>query len=482
MAWLAWFALVPLLLALGAVPPRRAFMHGFAAGFVLFILAIYWIHHVTPLGLVLLSAYLAVYWGIFAAGSAWSSSWTLARRVVFLAALWTVLEYVRAHAFTGFGWASLAHTQSAWPLFIQIADITGTYGVSFLMAAVAVIAAASCRKIFHGEKAGREFYGPLLVLALVLGMVACYGVWRIRGLERASAGRTVRVALVQPNISLADYWDPLLRSCVIDKYLALSRAAMGQAPELVVWPETAFPQFIWEHPDLFEELRVFARDNRVRLLFGTVTRSGPAYFNSAVLIDEKGGPAGRYNKQHLVLFGEYIPLRRTLPFLEKIVPIDDFTAGKGNTLFPLGRGLFFAALVCFEDTLPELARQAAADGAGFLVNITNDAWFGPSRQPLMHLDNAVFRAVESRLPLLRATNTGVSGAVMPTGRVSGRVADDSGRSVMAQGVSVVEFSVPAASPTFYTKYGDVFAMLGFIAILMVILFPNPGVEARHVRS
>ncbi len=479
-AWLAWFALIPLILAAADAGSFRAFRYGYIAGTVFFILTLFWIHHVTPLGLVLLSAYLAVYWGLFAAGAAWSATWGFTRRAVFLASLWTALEYVRAHAFTGFGWSSLAHTQSANILFIQIADITGTYGISFIMVAAAVIAGDLVRTVCRGNRISRELYGLLLGLGLVLGVVFCYGLWRVAAVERMVPGRSVRVALVQPNISLADYGDPLLRSYVVDKHLALSRAAMAQKPDLVVWPETSFPQFIWEQPELFEKLRTFTRENRTRLLFGAVTRSGAAYFNSAVLIDDKGRPAGRYNKQHLVLFGEYIPLRREFPFLEKIVPIDDFTAGKGNMLFPQGRGAFFSTLVCFEDTLPGLARRAAADGAGFLVNITNDAWFGASRQPWMHLDNAVFRAVESRLPLLRATNTGVSCAVMPTGRLSGCVADDKGRSVMVEGVRVVEIPVIAAPITVYTKFGDIFAMLVFIAILGIILIPNSGVEVRNV--
>ena len=482
MAWCAWFALIPLILAAAGTRPSRALGHGYAAGFVFFILTLFWIHHVTALGLILLSAYLAVYWGIFAAGAAWSASWTLARRAIFLPALWTALEYARARAFTGFGWSSLAHTQSANIFFIQIADITGTYGVSFIMVAVAVIVGDVLRAAYREGRIGREVRGPLFGLVLVLGLVLCYGLWRVSGLEKSSSSRTIRVALVQPNISLADDWDPLLRSNVVDRHLALSRAAMALKPDLVVWPETAFPAFIWEQPDLFEKLRAFTRENRVRLLFGAVTRSGQAYFNSAILVDETGRPGGRYDKQHLVLFGEYIPLRRELPFLASIVPIDDFTPGKSNTVFPLGRGLFFSALVCFEDTLPELTRRAAADGAEFLVNITNDAWFGPSRQPWMHLDNAVFRAVESRLPLLRATKTGVSCAVMPDGRVTGCVADDRGRSVMVEGVKVVEFPVMAPPPTFYTKYGDIFAMLVFIAILGVVLVKNPGAEASNVRS
>jgi apolipoprotein N-acyltransferase len=267
-------------------------------------------------------------------------------------------------------------------------------------------------------------------------------------------------------MSLADYADSRLKPYVVEKHLSLSREALRSHPQLVIWPETSFPQFIWENPDLFEKVRSFARENKVKVLLGAVTRMGEAYFNSAIFIDEQGQLAAQaYDKQHLVLFGEYIPFREQFPFLERLVPIDDFTAGKGNVLFPLADGAAFSVLICFEDTLPDLARRAAGDGAGLLVNITNDAWFGPSRQPRMHLDNAVFRAVENRLALVRATNTGMSCGILPTGEVAACVTASDGRQVMVDGFQIIDVPVHAGPSTFYTKYGDVFAMLCFLGIL-----------------
>jgi apolipoprotein N-acyltransferase len=215
----------------------------------------------------------------------------------------------------------------------------------------------------------------------------------------------------------------------------------------------------------------------VKILLGAVTRTGEAYFNSAILIDIDGQMVQVYNKQHLVLFGEYIPLRKQLPFLEQLVPIDDFTAGQGNVLFRLTDGRSFSTLICFEDTIPGLARRTAKDGAGFLVNITNDAWFGPSRQPRMHLDNAVFRAVENRRALVRATNTGMSCGILPTGDVVPCVTAADGRQIMVEGVVIVDVPVQSGPMTFYTKYGDVFAMLCFPVILGMFLWMRRNPEA-----
>ncbi len=460
---LAWIALVPLILSIEKDPLGIAFGRGYLAGLLFFILTLFWIHHVTWVGLILMAVYLALYWGAFAMAAAYSSAWPLWRRALFLASLWAGLEYIRAHAFTGFGWAGLAHTQVFNALVIQIADITGTYGISWMMAAAAVVLAAFAKCMIRREKPAPDMWRTAMGVVLIAVVMMAYGAWRLAPPDEARS----RVALIQGNVSLADHWDPLLRPFTVGKYLQLSREAMAHAPELIIWPETAFPSFAWEHPELFEQVRAFARDNKVRVLLGLVTRANDQYFNSALMIDEQGRTAGQYDKQHLVLLGEYIPLRRQLPFLARFVPIDDFTPGRGNTLFRVPGAGPFSALICFEDTIPELARQAVHGGAGFLVNMTNDAWFGVSRQRRMHLDNAAFRAVENRRTLVRATNTGISCGVTPRGSI-GPCVDDSGA-----GFVMVDIPTAGAGLTFYTKYGDVFAMLCFLGILGLSFIRRP---------
>jgi apolipoprotein N-acyltransferase len=471
---LAWIALVPLLMSVDRNSPGLAFLRGYAAGFLFFICTLFWIHHVTSLGLILLSAYLALYWALFALGASWASVRNLGPRVVFLALFWTVLEYLRAELFTGFGWASLAHTQSTNILFVQMADITGVYGLSCVMVASSVLMAAGIRSFLRGEKPFLGFHLAAWGVALVLTAVLIYGGFRLNAPVFPSK---VRVALIQANVSLADYWDPGLKPFVVEKHLALSREAMAEKPSLIIWPETAFPQFIWDHPDLFQKVRDFAREHEVELLLGAVTMRGGAYFNSAVLIDKFGQVAQAYNKQHLVLFGEYIPFRQEFRFLERLVPIDDFTAGKDNVLFSPWHLGGFSALICFEDTIPHLARQAARDGALFLVNLTNDGWFGASRASRMHLDNAVYRAVENRIPLIRATNTGMSCSIAITGEVKKCVTGKNGEQTMVEGYVVTEIPGLSRTPTFYTKYGDIFAMLCFIGILGMFIFMKRNPEA-----
>ncbi len=472
--WLAWLAFAPFLISLRPLDRKASFGAGYLTGCLFFFLTLFWLHHVTWIGLILLSAYLALYWAVFAWAVAFSSAWTLMRRVLFLPAVWASCEFVRAHAFTGFGWSALAHTQSTNILLIQMADVAGTYGVSFLLMAFNVVVAEAfvCRGRINVED--RK---ALYVVVLLVTMAWVYGAWRLSSL----AGRSpIRVALVQGNVSLVDYWDPQLKPYVIEKHLALSRQALEHGPELIVWPETSFPQFIWDYPELFEKVCVFAREHHVKLMLGAVTRRGEQYFNTAILINEAGVVEDMYRKQHLVILGEYIPFRKELPWLVRFAPIDDFTPGQGQVLLNGGRGRSFSALICFEDTLPELARAAVNSGAGFLVNITNDGWFDPSRQSLMHLDNAIFRAVENRVTLLRATNTGMSCAVLPTGERGACVQDVAGQAVMSAGVVVVDVPATVPEKTFYRKYGDIFAMLCFIGILGMIFIKEFKREKENV--
>jgi apolipoprotein N-acyltransferase len=190
------------------------------------------------------------------------------------------------------------------------------------------------------------------------------------------------------------------------------------------------------------------------------------YFNSALLISPDGEVVETHSKRHLVLFGEFIPFRKEFPFLGALAPIDDFTPGARDTIFELPNGAKFAVLICFEDTIPELSRRYVQEGADFLVNMTNDAWFGDSGQQRMHLNNARFRAIENGRALVRATNTGESCALGRTGRVQACVEKD-GRRVLVDGVTTVSIT-PLYDRTFYTKYGDIFTFLCLVGILVMV--------------
>ncbi|MEI6438518.1 MAG: apolipoprotein N-acyltransferase [Candidatus Omnitrophota bacterium] len=448
---LAWIALVPLFFALDCARSKRAaFGLAYLSGLAFFILVLLWIHYVTALGLILLSLYCALYVGVFGVLYFWASCFSAAWRFALIPAGWVALEALRGWAFTGFNWGAIGQSQPP----LALASLTGVAGVSFLVLGgnVFLKEALAC---WQNQRPLR----PAIFCALVLlGLIVLPSLFSIPNMAHNRA--PIRVALIQPNITLVDAWDPRLKEATVDRQLELSRQALAAGPGLIIWPETAFPNFTWERPDLLEKVKDFARVNRVYLLFGAVTRSADQdkYFNSAVLISPAGDIVGTGSKRHLVLFGEYIPFRKQLPFLQELVPIDDFTPGERPAFFDVPGLGKFGVLICFEDTLPELAREYTRLGAGFLVNMTNDAWFRDSGQPAMHLDNARFRSVENARLLLRATNTGESCVLDASGRELACVADKQGRRVLQDGFVVTSF-YPEVQMTWYTKCGDWFILV-----------------------
>ena len=481
--WLAWIGLVPLLSVIDGSTRRASFGFSYLCGLVFFLVTLQWIHFVTTLGLVLLAAYLALYFGLFGLAVRYVSDRSFAVKLFVIPAVWCVLEFVRERFLTGFGWGALGHTQASNILLIQVADITGVAGVSFLVAAFNVAVWEIVRSLdvrrwtLDGapassvQRLASNNVRPALIYCLLLVAALAYGAFH---LSTVNDGRPkLRVALIQGNVALGDYWDPQLKADTIERYLRLSHAALVAKPDLVIWPETSFPQFLWDHPELFNAVRLLSRQSVVPLIFGAVTRESGNYFNSALYVDRSGEVSAVYSKLHLVVFGEFIPFRRELPFLADIVPIDDFTPGTKPVLFPVKNGVQVGTLICFEDTLPWLARQLTEQGANVLVNITNDAWFRDSAEPEMHLNNALFRAVENRRPLVRATNTGVSCLIDSLGVIGPCVQDRARRQTFVQGWVVGEAD-PGVARTFYSKYGDIFTFLLFIAILGVFIKPYLG--------
>jgi apolipoprotein N-acyltransferase len=302
------------------------------------------------------------------------------------------------------------------------------------------------------------------VVLVLFVVVTGYGIFRMA--EERSTG-TIKVGAVQGNATLTESWVPSMKPVVVQRYLTLTRQVLADKPDLLVWPETAFPQFYWEYPELMEEVRALVRESKTPLLFGTVTREENEYFNSAILLTPPDGhESGRYSKQHLVVFGEYIPLRREMPFLADIVPIDDFTAGWDKTVFTLKGGARFGVLICFEDTVASLSREAVLGGSQFLVNITNDAWFKDSPGLRMQVYNALFRAVENRRSLLRVTNTGISCLIKPNGIVGTCIEDAQKKQVLIEGVMAPVVGL-RTDISFYTKFSQAFTFLCFLIILGV---------------
>ncbi len=478
---LAWVGLIPLMTALDGKERGRAFFLSYLCGVVFFAGVLYWFVHVTALGAVLLTLYLALYFALFGAGYSFFSRLEATQKLFLLPSVWTVLEFIRAHFLTGFGWASLGHSQYKNLPIIQMAYVTGMFGVSFLVVMVNVFLKETLPLVLlKGRGDRKEVVSSALMTAVVFLSVAGYGVFRLKAEGRKNAGlEKVSIAVVQANILQERKWHEPAWPDIMEEYIALTQEAAQRSPDLIIWPETSYPGILWEEKELFESLQDFVRRMNTPLLVGAVTREGEDYYNSALLLSKEGEVIGQYRKVHLVPFGEYIPMRSLFPFLSQIVPIADFTAGTEYTILPFfvrGEGQdkqvpgAFSVLICFEDSVPGLSRRMAQRGAQLLVNITNDAWFGDTKAPFMHLQSAVFRSIENRRGLVRAANTGVSCFIDAFGRIVGAVQDNRYKMTYVRGFAVADVRF-SRQETFYTKFGDIFT-IGCLGCILGMIIPG----------
>lgn len=465
---IAWVALVPLLLALEGKSPRQAFGWGYLCGMVHFLTTLYWIRHViyyygglpAPVAigvLVLLCGYLALYPAVFA----WTAQrWTGRHRlwVLGLPAVWVTLEWIRAHAVTGFPWANLGYTQTRFTTLVQVADVTGVYGVSWLVVLSSTVLVSVIRR--------RPSWVGVGVLVASLAGALVYGAWRLDVVRETMAGvKPWTVAVVQGNIDQSVKWDPAFQQETLRRYRELCLEAVGQnpAPDLIVWPETAAPFFYGHEPKLTRQLNEMLQEIGRPVLFGSpaMTRvEGEVRLqNRAYLVDAGGMIQGFYAKQHLVPFGEYVPLQKLLFFVQRLVQAaGDFVPG--NDMSPLVWGdRKLGVLICYEGIFPALARAEVQKGASSLVVITNDAWYGTTSAPYQHLEMARWRAIEFRTPVIRAANTGVSAIFDSTGSECGRIPlNVAGQLVCSVRSGVME--------TLYGLWGDVFAWLCVVGAMI----------------
>jgi apolipoprotein N-acyltransferase len=373
---------------------------------------------------------------------------------------------------TGFPWALLGYSQHLNLPAIQVADITGVWGVSFLVmfvnAAVVEIIWSIKEKLFSRLKITLVSVFILLLLVLSYGYVSLFSKSFL-----SPAGPSLRISLIQGNIPQELKWDLNARHSIMRDYFELTSKAVSDNPDLIIWPEAALPVVLEEEPEYYIKVREYLRSVNKPLLFGSVTMRDNSYYNSALLLAGDAKLLAQYDKLHLVPFGEYIPFRNTIRFMDTIAPIGDIERGYDYTIFKLPGSLFsFGVLICFEDVFPELARGFVTRGAGFLVNITNDAWFGKTPEAYQHLAASVFRAIENRVYLARSANTGVSAFISPLGKIVSILSDEGGSNIFVPGYCVGNVFAPKTKFSFYSLYGDFFPFACVLFFFYVIIFKN----------
>jgi len=489
-----WLCLVPLMLAAArARRARHAAGLGLLAGAVAYAAILCWIDpfliqwarlsRLEAAGVSgLLILYVASYPGLFAACLClWSRRFGPVRAYLLAPACWTALELARGNLMTGFPWCLLGYSQMPVRAAIQVADLAGIYGVSFLLASCS--AAVACLfETFRGGAGARRGAPTATVAAAALAAVVLaglgYGAWRLA--REPAVSLDLPVALVQANVAQTDKWDPRETTRIEEDHIRMTREAAASGARLVVWSESSVPISITHHPDYERRLEALADATQVDLLAGTVTyeRTGGTErpLNSAVLVRPGAGVVGRYDKLHLVPFGEYVPLARLLFFVAPLVAeAGDFLPGRDIALLR-GSGPSLGPLICYEAIFPDITRRHVRAGAQMLVNITNDAWYGDTAMPRQHLMQAALRAVESRRWLLRCANTGISAVVDPSGRIVARSRFNTPEVLAAR----VAPASAAAGATIYAAAGDVFAIGCAIlatAALVAALLSRPARDA-----
>lgn len=521
----AWMALVPLLFIAGFSPPFKAFKWGWFGGMVFWLISLSWLLRLAQtgcclslafLGWALLSCYCALYTGAFTmvASSLLEDRASLVRNVGHIAAIpliWVGFEYLRSVLFTGFPWNALGISQYRNLPVIQIAEWGGVYAVSAVVATMNAALALTAFRFVDVclKRRPAMMRADLLIGLLVLTLCWSRGLGTVQRLRQGrNEAREIRVAAIQPGIPQLKKYSEEFGSEIYRRLSRLTEMALVGRPDLVIWPETAVPAILSEdspEPGLFVgELAMSGAPILAGVIEADVAEDGERYYNSSFLFGAEGAVIGKYRKRHLVPFGEYLPFDKKIGIVKNLAPLGySCTPGATSAVFrlPLPCGarnisepdrlepedrVFFSTLICFEDIFAALARRSVLNGAEFLVNQTNDAWFDGSSAAVQHVSHCVFRCVENRVPAARSANTGVTCFIDVTGEIYDAGADQ-GEGESETEISRFETSSlfvrkTGAGRTFYTKHGDVpFALPCGVAsaFLFVVVLIRERKQNRH---
>jgi len=481
--FLVWVAFIPLFWSLRLMSrPHMALLCGAVFGFAFFLVDLSWIYgtlithgHFSPIMAIAVFIAMIMYLSIFPSSFAYvvalfsENGISLAGTAPFL---WVVQEYIRSLLFTGFPWDLVGYSQANNLLLVQVADITGIYGISFLI----VLVNATIWELIQGVlffstsvlAVSRLHWKLITANVLAFVLVLSYGQIRIKQFSFVHPQRGgCEIGVLQGNIPQEVKWEDSSREKTFATYEALGRKAVEQGANLLIWPETAAPVVFgtanqdWMRPGLISEKL------GVPMLVGAPSKraqdNGSQYYNSAFLVDSTM-IRFHYDKIHLVPFGEYMPLSSILHVGPGIAAREaDYAPGETMTVMRSRNCPPFSVLICYEAIFPELARLAVRNGAKLLVNITNDGWFGETGAPYQHLAMAGLRSIENRVWLLRSANTGISAAFDPSGKLVRSIP------LQQEGLFVVAVHESHSANSFYTRFGNVF-VYGCIATVCFLAF------------
>ena len=484
---LAWIAIVPLLVALRHGSAFSSFCLGWFAGFLAYVGIAYWVAIspvFTKVEAVVIPGYLGLHWGLFGATLAFVRSRSAIPLVIAAPILWVVWEYVPSIVFPlDLPWTLLGHSQYRHVALIQMAAITGVYGVSYVIVLVNSL-------IVEAAVGARHVEWSALATMLVVGLAVMSGQIVLAG---AAHPKTIPLTVVPGNVPLDMKWDQQHQEENFRRYMQSSvQAGEAAKTSLVIWPETSVPGPLNRDAQTLETLQRFTRETGSALLVGSAEREkfgrggadNARRYNSAFLFSHSSVRASVYHKIQLFPFGEYLPLEKTIPWPERYRTFSShFSPGEDYSTLTLSVGdetIPFSVLICWEGIFPNLVRQFVQRGATFLVGISNEAWFdGAAATQLLAMNT--FRAVENRRAFVRSVNGGISGFIDPYGRLVASMTpeqdDGSSGGFLSHSIPVVR------TITFYTLYGAVLAQVVTAAacvFLLILLGKRRAVDAARV--
>lgn len=476
MGFLIWFALVPFIRAVRYASLRQVAVLTFIMSFTCNSGTSYWIYHamheygqLSPLsslaGIASMASILAVMHACFVVFALWLGRTERVPLDLIFSSLWVLYEWVRNYGpFGGYPWSNLGYTQGGWLTFVQLADVFGVYGITFLI----VFTNSMWVDVLEWFEQRRRFpFRQLVIVLLCIGTAMTYGHMRLKEIRSdVKKAPSLKVGLVQPNIPQEIKWRRGWAEKHLERLIHWTDEGIREGAEMIVWPEASYPDVLPQNLEQLTELGGYP----VPIVIGAVTvamdDAGRQWlYNSALQLDPGGTITERYNKQHLVPLGEYVPLQNVLWFLEKIVPaIGNFSPGHNGTPLVVDDQPY-GVTICYEDLFPEISRRFVLEGADFIVNLTNDAWYKDSSQLDQHMNFSRFRAIENRRAMIRSTNTGRTAAIAPTGEILGQLPK------FTAGVLVT--TIPLLDiRTIYSRFGDVpwfLLLFGMLAISILIM-------------
>ena len=522
-AGFAWIAPGLMLASAMGAGGKQAFRLGFIAGLANWLPGIYWlllipVKFAPIVGWLALCAFLSLYTGLwmwlawktyplkvgrgvpaeplaFRDAPRWFYGSTSFQRLIWCfgcAAFWTAIEMIQGRFLSGFPWNFLGTSQYKMLHLIQFSSYTGVYGVSFLVAWFSISLLCAINALVQNPAnrwiTVREVIlpGSVVVIAVMIGFSS------LRHVQNSP--NTIKMALVQPSIPQTVIWDPREDAPRFQQLLKVSEQALAEKPDILIWPEAAVPSLFRWNTNLFDGLTVretivrLAQQHKVWLLFGAddaePTGDKVNFYNSAFAISPEGRIIATYRKRQLVMFGEYVPLARVLPFLKDFTTVTgEFTPGKAPIPFHLDTlGITTSVLICFEDLFPHLGREYVATNTDFLLNLTNNGWFGESAAQWQHAVGAVFRAIENGLPLVRCANNGLTCWIDAQGLMHDVYFPDGSQNIYRAGYKIAHVPIlrgQGREPTFYTVHGDIF---GWACVAFTGAFPLASLVMRLAKK